>query len=189
MNQLTNKIQKELKACGSIKWVESTRKFVPGAQHIYGVNMPTLNDMARRYQDGGFPLVQRLWASGSFEERMLAGKILNRIARKDPDHTLELIKRSGKDISDWAVCDCLGTQAIKKILKTHHEEIFKLSGSLVKSKRMWERRLGLVLLEGFTRDASLKPAIQRIMKLVESDEEYYVKKAVTWLKRNFEKKR
>ncbi len=189
MSSLLHQINEELRDAGSPKWVASTQKFAPTARDIFGVSMPVLNDMAKRYQEGGFELVAELWASGSFEARILSGKLLNRMARRDPDLTLKLIKKFSKDISDWAVCDCLGTQATKKILKSHREQIFELSGKLVKSKRMWERRLGLVLLEGFTKEISLWPSIKRIMKEVEGDDAYYVQKAVAWLNRNFEKRR
>jgi 3-methyladenine DNA glycosylase AlkD len=46
-----------------------------------------------------------------------------------------------------------------------------------------------VILEVFTKDSSLHPEIMSRVSLLEKDEEYYVKKAVAWIKRNFEKRR
>jgi 3-methyladenine DNA glycosylase AlkD len=46
-----------------------------------------------------------------------------------------------------------------------------------------------VIIEVFTKDKSLHPEIMKRVKMLENDEEYYVKKAVVWIKRNFEKGR
>jgi 3-methyladenine DNA glycosylase AlkD len=102
---------------------------------------------------------------------------------------LQLVKEFSKDISDWAVCDTLGMQSLKPVAKKLQKEIFEFSAKLVKSKDLWERRLSLVILEVFTKDSSLHPEIMSRVSLLEKDEEYYVKKAVAWIKRNFEKRR
>jgi len=46
-----------------------------------------------------------------------------------------------------------------------------------------------VILEVFTKDKSLHPEIMERVKRLENDEEHYVRKAVEWIKRNFEKGR
>ena len=92
-----------------------------------------------------------------------------------------------KDISNWAVCDAVGMQSLKPVAKKIQKEIFDLSAKLVKSKNLWERRLSLVIIEVFTKDKSLQPEIMKRVKMLENDEEYYVRKAVDWIKRNFKK--
>ena len=84
---------------------------------------------------------------------------------------------------DWAVCDAIGMQSLKPIVKTHQKEIFRLSKKLNASENLWKRRLSLVLVEWYTRDASLHPEILKLIKPLEKDPEYYVKKAVEWIKR------
>jgi 3-methyladenine DNA glycosylase AlkD len=44
-----------------------------------------------------------------------------------------------------------------------------------------------VLVEVFTKDTSLHPEIIKRVKMLENDEEYYVRKAVEWIKRNLKK--
>ncbi len=66
-------------------------KFVPNSRNVYGVRLPMINNLAKQYKAHGFPLIGKLWNSGAFEERMLAIKLLNKICRKDPDLTLELL--------------------------------------------------------------------------------------------------
>ena len=165
----------------------SIRKFVPAVQNIYGVKMAITNELAKKYKEGGFELVIALWKSGAYEERLLAAKILGKIAKKDPVKTLVLIGKFSKDISDWAVCDTLAMQSTKPIAKTHAKEVFAISNRLIKSKNLWQRRLALVLAEWYTRDKSFHPQIRRLISIVRNDEEYYVRKAVVWIEKNFSK--
>lgn len=44
-----------------------------------------------------------------------------------------------------------------------------------------------MIIEVFTKDKTLQPEIMRRVKALENDEEYYVRKAVEWIKRNFQK--
>lgn len=186
MNDL-KQIQTILRKKSAQKVRESFQKFIPHSQNVYGVRVPELNILSQKYKNGGFELVQSLWQSGAFEERLLAAKILARVSKQNPEQTLKLLQSFAKDISDWAVCDTLGQQGIRPIAKLKQKEIFALSAKLVKSKNSWERRLSLVLLENFRKDAQARPFIISIMKKLENDPEYYVKKAVEWTKRDLEK--
>jgi 3-methyladenine DNA glycosylase AlkD len=146
-----------------------------------------LNVLAKKYKEGGFDLVKELWNSGAFEEKLLAAKMLNVICKKDPELSLKLVSSFSKDISNWAVCDTVGMQALKPVAKKIQKEIFGLSVKLIKSKNLWERRLSLVIIEVYTKDKTLQPEIMKRVKALENDDEYYVKKAVDWIKRNFKK--
>ncbi len=176
-------IQKILKINSNEKVKASIKKFIPTAERVYGVKSSVLNNLVRKIKSQDFKLVEELWKSGIFEERLLATKILGKICKKDPERTLEIIKKFSKEISDWAVCDTLATQGIRRIIKTKQEEIFKISKELIKSKNLWERRFGIVLLINFTKDEVLKGEIKELIKTVENDKEFYVKKAVVWIKR------
>ena len=187
MSALFKKIQEELKSRATLEAKAAALKFVPGAVKVYGIRTPVLNEMAKKYKEGGFELVKELWSSGAFEEKLLAAKMLRLICKRDPDHSIKLVTRFTDDISDWAVCDAVGMQSLKPIAKLKQKEIFDLSKKLWNSKSLWERRLSLVIIEVFTKDRSLQPEIMKRVKALEKDEEYYVKKAVEWIKRNFKK--
>ena len=187
MTILLKEIQQELQAKASAEAKETTLKFVPAATKVYGIRNPVLNEMAKRYKEGGFDLVKELWISGAFEEKILAAKMLGMICKKDPEASLQLVAGFSKDISDWAVCDTLGMQSLKPVARLKQKEIFTLSQKLIKSKNLWERRLSLVIIEVFTKDKLLQPEIMKRAKMLESDKEYYVKKAVEWIKRNLKK--
>lgn len=189
MKALLNQVQKELNNFSTPEAKTAALKFVPGVTKVYGIRMPVINDLAKKYKQGGFELVKELWSSGSFEEKILAAKLLRLICKKDPVLAVKLVEEFSKDISDWAVCDTLGMQSLKPVANKLQKEIFNLSGRLIRSKNLWQRRLSLVLLEVFTRDKTLHPEIMKSIMELADDKEYYVQKAVLWLKKNFEKGR
>lgn len=43
----------------------------------------------------------------------------------DPRRALEFIASAARDLSDWAVCDTLGTQGVRKLLKVHGDDLFE----------------------------------------------------------------
>ena len=180
-------IRKKLRKEAREKVKESYRKFVTSSQKVYGVKAPVLNDIAKRIKETNFDLVEKLWKRGFLEEKLLAAKILGKICKKDAGKTLKLIKKFSKDISDWAVCDTLASQGIKKIAKIKQKEIFELSEKLVLSKKLWQRRFGLVLLINFVKEKNLRKDIEKILGKVKDDNKYYVKKAVIWLKKELKK--
>lgn len=187
MSALLKQVQKELETNSTPEAKAAALKFVPGATKVYGIRMPILNGIAKKYKTGSFELVKELWKSGAFEERILAAKLLREICKKDPQLSLNLVGSFSKDTADWAVCDTLGMQSLKPIAKKIQKEIFELSAKLLRSKNLWERRLSLVIIEVFTKDKALQPEIKRRVKALEGDEEYYVRKAVVWIKKNFVK--
>ncbi len=187
MSRQLREIQNILKA-GSDHYARAAHaKFVPGNEIIYGVRIPVLNGLAIQFKSGGFDLVEELWNAGALEEKILAIKMLGRIARKDPAKSLKLIQLFAKNIGNWAVCDAMGMQGLKPIVKTHSKEIFTLARKYNHSKDPWQRRLSLVLVEWYTRVKSMHPEIRKLVRNLEDDDEYYVRKAVTWMRRNFAK--
>jgi 3-methyladenine DNA glycosylase AlkD len=187
MSQQLKEIKKTLSLHATAEAKASYQKFVPGDEKIYGVKMPFLNELAGKYKTGGFDLIESLWKEGSLEEKVLAIKILGKIAKKDPERSLQTVELFAKNIGNWAVCDAIGMQGLKPIVKTHQKEIFALAKKYNSSRDFWQRRLSLVLVEWYTRIKSLHPEIKKLVKNLENDNEYYVKKAIVWINKNFEK--
>lgn len=180
-------VQKILKRKADDKVKKSFLKFNPSSQGVYGVKVPVLNEIAKKIKGPAFDLVEKLWKSGASEERLLASKILGRICSRDAEKTLKLIGKFSKDVADWAVCDTLATQGIRKIAKIKQAEIIRFSRELVLSKNFWQRRFGLVLLINFVKNKELHNDILQVIKQTEADKERYVKKAVVWLKTQLKK--
>lgn len=187
MSDSLKAIQKILIAKSSKAALQAYQKFVPGEMKIYGVRTPELNELARQFKASGFELIEELWQAGALEEKILAVKILQAIAKKDALRSLNLVEQFAPGIDNWAVCDAIGMQALQTIRKTHQREIFSMAKKYNTSKNFWERRLSLVLVEWYTREPSLHAEIKKLMKPLEKDAEYYVRKAVVWINKNFEK--
>jgi 3-methyladenine DNA glycosylase AlkD len=190
MSEELKAIQKILTDKSNKATLAALENFVPGVTtKTYGVRMPELNELAKQFRAGGFDLVKELWDAGAYEEKILAVKMLGCIAKKDAARSLQLIQYFAPGIDNWAVCDAMGMQGLKPILKTHQQEIFTLAKKYNTSKNFWERRLSLVLVEWYTREPSLHAEIKKLVKPLENDPEYYVRKAVVWINKNFAKKK
>jgi 3-methyladenine DNA glycosylase AlkD len=162
-------------------------KMVPGKQKIYGVKTPELNLLAQQYKTYSFDLARELWTSGALEEKIIAIKIMEKTGKQDPAKLLALFKQFSKQVDNWAVCDGLGMQFLRGIVKTHTNEIFTLAGEYNHSKDPWQRRLSLVMVEWYTRIGEHHSEIKKLVKNLENDDEYYVKKAIVWINKNFKK--
>jgi len=187
MSQQLKEIQAKLAAKADKNNVEFFQKMVPGKQKVYGVKTPELNLLVQQYKEYSFGLAKELWTSGALEEKIIAIKIMERKGKRDPVKLLMLFKQFSKRIDNWAVCDGMGMQFLRGIVKTHAKDIFELAGEYNRSKDPWKRRLSLVMIEWYTRDSGYHQEIKRLAKNLENDDEYYVKKAVQWINRNLKK--
>ena len=187
MSQQLKEIQKTLSAKASKKNAEFFQKMVPGKQKIYGVKTPELNLLAQQYKAYSFDLAKELWTSGALEEKIISIKIMEKMGKKDPGKLLALFKQFSNQIDNWAVCDGLGMQFLRGIAKTHAKEIFELATYYNHSKDPWQRRVSLVMVEWYTRLGQHHDEIKKLVKTLENDDEYYVKKAVVWINKNFKK--
>ena len=165
------------------------KKMVPGRQKIYGVKTPVLNEIVKKYKNGSFTLAGELWKSGALEEKIVAIKIIEKTGKTDPGRVLALFEQFASGIDNWAVCDGLGMQFLRGIVKTHVERIFRIANKLNHSQDSRQRRLSLVMVEWYTRDRKMHASINELVKNLDMDKEYYVKKAVSWIKRNLDKRK
>ncbi|MDO8639561.1 MAG: DNA alkylation repair protein [bacterium] len=182
-----SEIRKKLQENSTEKSRKSWKKFTPTAEKVYGCTVPIITGICKKIINPTFDLTRELWQGEYVEEKILAAKILNKIGKNDPQRTIELLEKFSKTISDWAVCDTLAMQGVNKISKIKQKEIFNLSRRLIKSRNLWQRRFGLVLLVNYVKEKELKKDIEEIIKMVQNDNKYYVKKAIIWLKTQISK--
>lgn len=187
MSKQLREIQNILVSKADEKNISFIEKMIPGKQKMYGVKTPDLNAIVKQYKSYSFRLAEALWRAGALEEKIIAIKIMEKEGKKDPDQLLKLFTQFSKKIDNWAVCDGLGMQFLRGIVKTHADEIFTLAGKLNQSQDPWQRRLSLVMVEWYTRHYSYHPAIKKLVKNVNADDEHYVKKAIAWINKNLNK--
>jgi len=65
MSELLKKIQNEFKDRSTPGAKAAALKFVPGAQKVYGIRTPVLNELAKKYKEGGF---FHLWRNYGMQE-------------------------------------------------------------------------------------------------------------------------
>ena len=180
-------VQAQLRAAANLETRAATAKFVPTSQLVYGVRVPVLNALVKSGRPGGFELVEALWRSGAFEERLLAAKLLGAVARQDPVRALAFVDTASKDLSDWAVCDTLGTQGVRPIATTQRTSIVAMAGRLSESRHLWDRRLAIVLLLHFARVPKERATIRKLLAPLRSDQEPYIQKALAWIDNDLSK--
>ncbi|MDD3434838.1 MAG: DNA alkylation repair protein [Candidatus Pacebacteria bacterium] len=180
-------IRKSLKAAANEKVKLSFEKFVPSGKKMSGVKVSVLNNIAGKIKEIDFDLVEKLWGNGVFEEQLLAVKILGNFANQDPERTIKLVEKFSKNISDWAICDALAIQGIRKIAKDKQKEIFALSKKYISSKNLWQRRFAIILLIELSRVGFDKKQIKKLSEKVRGDKEMYIKKAIIWLDKELNK--
>ncbi len=189
MSKQLKQIQKSLLAKADSNNRAFFENMVPGRQKIYGVKTPELNLLAKQYKSYSFDLAEELWSSGALEEKVIAIKIMEKTGKTDPNRLLKLFKKFSATIDNWAVCDGLGMQFLRGIVKTHRDKIFQLANRFSRSSNAWQRRLSLVMVEWYSRDPKSHPEIKQLVSRLEKDDAYYVKKAITWINRNLSKGR
>ncbi|MEQ9426921.1 MAG: DNA alkylation repair protein [Cyclobacteriaceae bacterium] len=182
-----NEIKENLFRLSSDEAKKSAAKFVPTANKIYGVRLPGINALAKKYKEHGFPLIEALWQSGWYEERLLVAKLLTSNCRNDPERTLELLKRFKDDIDNWAVCDTLCSEGIRPLIKKHGDEVQSLAEEFLKSDKMWVRRMGIVMLIHFAKIPEKKAKVRQLVAPLAADHEHYIKKAIVWINRYLDK--
>src|SRR5689334_21328299 len=127
MSEQLKNIQHTLSSKTDKKNVEFFQKIIPGKLVIYGVKTPTLNLLAQQYKVYSFGLAEELWKPGAHEEKIIAIKIMEKSGKQDPDRVLKLFRKFAGNIDNWAICDGLGMQFLRGIVKTHANDIFAIA--------------------------------------------------------------
>lgn len=118
MSKEIKEIQKLLDTHGEKSSRDFLNTMVPGKHKAYGVKTPVLNEIVNQYKNGSFELAEELWNAGAFEEKIIAIKIMEKMGKKDPEKLLKLFRKFSSGIDNWAVCDGLGMQFLRGIVKT-----------------------------------------------------------------------
>ena len=95
-------IQKIIKENSSPAGKAAHEKFVPGLEKAYGTRAPVINELAKQFKEGGFDLVKELWSCEHIEEKILAAKLLGKIAKKNIAHIIR--RRSGRQQNTYVPC-------------------------------------------------------------------------------------
>ncbi len=162
----------------------SYERTVKPKRPIYGVKTPHLNALAKELVPSGLEGVQTLWQGDSYEERLIAAKLIGRLTRKHPEAAWAQIQRMAEELDDWPTCDTLATESIRGLLPEMAETVFEAAIRYWKNNGEWQRRFGLVLLTNYVGDRSRRLALHQAIRDTSTDHRHYVKHAAEWLRRD-----
>lgn len=153
-----------------------------------GIKVPELRKLAKEYQDITTQEIKQLLKSSIHEERLLALLILvltyskgNETAKK---RIYELYLRNTKFINNWDLVDGSAEYIVGDFLMDKNK---KPLYSLAKSSDLWERRIAIMSTFHFIKRHEFSQTL-KISRMLLSDEEDLIHKAVGWMLREVGKR-
>jgi 3-methyladenine DNA glycosylase AlkD len=153
-----------------------------------GVKVPDLRRLAKECQDISVKEVKQLVRSAIHEERLLALLILVLMYSKGNETTkkriYELYLENTKFINNWDLVDGSAGHIVGDFLMDKSK---KPLYSLAKSSDLWERRISIMSTFHFIKRNEFSETL-KISKMLLSDEEDLIHKAVGWMLREVGKR-
>lgn len=161
---------------------EDYRKFrvriVKADLPILGVRQPLMRRLAGRILKGNAHSFLEIPKGPAFEEQMMHGYVLARIALPYEQKLPLILDFTGK-MDNWSVCDDFVT-ALKPFIREYREPFLQDIRHLAFDENPWKVRFVLVvLLECYLEEDKLEEALSLCCRV--DREEYYVKMAQAWL--------
>ncbi|MFX0085493.1 MAG: DNA alkylation repair protein [Candidatus Hodarchaeota archaeon] len=170
---------------------------IPGCRNPLIVKTPVLVKLSREIwmnykQELDFilDLSYILWHENEYyEENKIAIFLLEKYVKKIPENILQRIETYFPLLYTWDLVDQFGMRICSELLKNNFKCI-KIFSTWIVSSDFWIRRLSLVSLVGL-RNKKLTTdqwiVIEKMLKKLWEDDEYYVYKAMAWCLRELSK--
>ena len=188
-------IQKKLKALGNEEKAIKHQSFFKTGPGEYGegdifvgVTVPELRKLAKEYKTIPSEEVKQLLQSPIHEERLLSLFLLiHRYSKGDEPEKkriYELYLKNTKFINNWDLVDSSAGQIVGAFLFDKSKKPFY---DLVKSENLWERRISIISTFYFIKRNQFSDTL-KISKILLSDKEDLIHKAVGWMLREVGKR-
>ena len=155
---------------------------------FWGIKVPELRKLAKECQDITVKEVKQLVRSSIHEERLLALLILVLMYSKGNETTkkriYELYLKNTKFINNWDLVDGSAEYIVGDFLMDKSK---KPLYSLAKSSDLWERRIAIMSSFHFIKRHEFSQTL-KISRMLLSDEEDLIHKAVGWMLREVGKR-
>lgn len=172
-------------------WFFKTGKGQYGEGDVFiGVTVPECRRVARLFRTLPLKEIALLLKSSVHEDRLTALLILVRryehaaVLEKQRIYTFYL--RYRKYVNNWDLVDTSASYIVGKHLSTFGTDRATLY-ALVKSKRLWDRRIAIIATHYFIRQGDFKDTFA-LSELLSKDTEDLLHKAVGWMLREVGKK-
>lgn len=153
-----------------------------------GLSVPDVRKLAAAYRDISLGDIRCLLASPVHEERLLALLVLgarySRAADKEKNRIFDFYLRNRKRVNNWDLVDLSAPRIAGAHLAERDRTVLY---DLAKSKNLWDRRIAIIATQDFIRRGDFSTTLE-ISKILLSDEEDLIHKAVGWMLREVGKK-
>jgi 3-methyladenine DNA glycosylase AlkD len=188
-------IKKKLKSIGNKEKARKHQSFFktgPGeygeGDMFLGVTVPELRKLAKEYKTIGPNEINQLLQSPIHEERLLSLFLLiHRYSKGDEPEKkriYELYLKNAKFINNWDLVDSSAGHIVGAFLFGKSKNPLY---DLVKSKNLWKRRISIISTFYFIKHNQFGDTLQ-ISKILLSDKEDLIHKAVGWMLREIGKR-
>ena len=189
------KIRKKLKEIGNEEKAKKHQSFFKTGPGEYGegdifvgVIVPELRRLAKEYKTIGINEIKQLLKSKIHEERLLSLFLLiHRYSKGDEPEKkriYELYLKNTKFINNWDLVDSSAGQIAGAFLFDKSKNPLY---DLVKSENLWERRISIISTFYFIKHNQFSDTL-KISKVLLSDKEDLIHKAVGWMLREVGKR-
>ncbi len=188
-------IERELESLGDASRVAILQRFFktgPGeygaGDRFRGIRVPILRGLAKKYQELSLADAQHLLQSTFHEDRLLVWLILIRQYYQGDQGSRDQLHRFYLEhtrlVNNWDLVDASAPHLLGHYLEDRPKDILT---RLAASGNLWERRMAIVATMHFIKRQDFNETL-RIARLLLSDREDLIHKAVGWMLREVEKR-
>jgi len=166
-----------------------TKKGQYGEGDIFlGITVPDQRRVAKRYKESSFDDVKKLLENKIHEYRLTGLLILAEKFNESDDlqrkKIIDLYLGNIKHVNNWDLVDLSADKILGAYLQDKDKSILK---KMAVSKSLWERRIAIVSTFAFIKQKRFDDTL-KISKLLISDKEDLIHKAVGWMLREIGKR-
>lgn len=174
-----------------VEFGKSRSKFINTSQKTYGVPLPTIKKLVRKYLneytlDSDPSSLEReaiyLLEQPIFDSKIAGIQVLSTISKENLLVDIKIIEKVVQHTTDWALVDTLATDVVAVILKNNPNEVDSLI-DWAKSDNSWLRRCSIVsLIKAKNHIIDWNKYKKLVLNKLIQEDDPYVKKAIKWLK-------
>lgn len=164
-----------LQTLGEYKFMEFNKRLIPDTDDIIGIRTPQLRQIAKTVARGNIESFVGCAKGNCHEEIIIEGLVLTH-KKCGYDELLSDMKYFADKIYNWAICDTVSFEAVKK----YRSELMGDMDYFIHNKNPWVQRFGFGLLMKFYLDDEYINTVLKYTDSVNSDF-YYVCMMQAWL--------
>lgn len=158
---------------GNQKEIEFEQKIVLTKLPCYGKTSSKAREIYKQIKKGNYSeFVQNMEITSHFDTILLDLLITN---IKDFNGFKKQLLKLIKQYDNWASCDALSFK------KRPHNKLLTLSNSLIKNKKTFVRRVGVLIHFELIKDAKYLDNVFKLLDSLSEEKEYYVNMCAAWL--------